>query len=125
MTVGTNEGCSRIPPRGLTDAQRRLVERHRSGLVRLALNLATRGNMDPTDVLLLVADSSGRIGRALARALPDPTIGPVVLPGKACELEAWVTSLAIHGPVWDVRNAHGRIEVIVIDARDCMAVTRV
>ena len=108
----------------LTDAQAGLLERHKGGLLRAASMLAARNSMAPTDIMFVLADCKGRIGRALAAAIPSASIGPVLLPGRAAELDAWVERLAQHGPVWDLRSASLGIPVIVIDAHDAMAVVR-
>jgi hypothetical protein len=110
--------------RGLTDGQAGLLERHRSGLLRLAAELARRSGVGLTDIMFTLADRNGRIGRALSAAVPGPAIGPVVLPGRAAELDVWVERLAVHGPVWDFTGGSTGIPVIVIDADDSMAVVR-
>lgn len=110
--------------RGLTDGQARLLERHRLGLRRLAAELARRSGLELTDIMVTLANRKGRIGRALSVAVPSPAIGPVVLPGRAAELDAWVQRLALHGPVWDFTGGSIGFPVIVIDADDAMAVVR-
>lgn len=107
----------------LTAAQARLLERHERGLRRLAGELAARRNMDVAEIMFTIADRNGRIGRALSAALPT-SIGPVVLPGRAAELDAWVERLAVRGPVWDFTAGADGIPVIVIDERDSIAVVR-
>lgn len=109
----------------LTLAQARLLERHRQGLLRLAAELAQRSGMETGDIVFTVADRQGRIGRALSAALPAASIGPVVLPGRAAELSAWVERLAVHGPVWDLTGGASGIALVVIDADDVIAVVRV
>lgn len=109
---------------GLTEAQARLLERYERGLLRAASRLAVKNGMAPTDIMFVIADSTGRIGGALRSALPVAAIGPVVLPGRAAELDAWVERFAIHGPVWDLRSGSSGISVVVIDAYDVMAVVR-
>lgn len=105
-----------------TAAQTRLLERHERGLRRLAGELAARNGMQAYEVMFVVADRQGRIGRALSAALPKASIGPVVLPGRAGELEAWVERLALHGPVWDLLEGSTGIPVVVVDEHDAMAV---
>ena len=109
----------------LTVAQAQLLERHQNGLERAAVELARRNALRPVDVMFLLADRRGRMGGALAAALPDTSIGPVVLPGRARELDAWVERLALHGPVWDFSGGSTGIPVVVIDADDVMAVRRI
>lgn len=109
---------------GLTRGQTALLERHRTGLLRLASELARRNGLNSGDILFTIADRNGRIGRALSAALPGLAIGPVVLPGRAVELDAWVKRLALHGPVWDFTGGSVGIPVIAIDADDAMAVVR-
>jgi len=109
---------------GLTTGQTALLERHRTGLLRLASELARRNGLNSGDIMFTIADRNGRIGGALSAALPGPAIGPVVLPGRAAELDAWVQRLALHGPVWDFTGGSTGIPVIVIDADDVMAVVR-
>lgn len=119
-------GLMRVRPtvqHRLTDAQARLLERHEQGLRRLASTLAMRNGLDLTEIMFTIADRKGRIGRALSAALPT-SIGPVVLPGRAAELSAWVARFAVHGPVWDFTDGKKGIAVIVIDQHDNMAVVR-
>lgn len=111
----------------LTDTQACLLERHERGLRRLAATLAQRNGMRSADIMFTLADRKGRIGRALSAALSMASIasiGPIVLPGRAAELAAWVERLAVHGPVWDFTDGSPGIPVIVIDANDTMAVVR-
>jgi hypothetical protein len=107
----------------LTAAQARLLERHERGLRRLASTLSARNGVKVVEIMLTLADRKGRIGRALSAALPT-SIGPVVLPGRAAELGAWVARLAVHGPVWHFTEGTNGIPVIVIDQHDVMAVVR-
>jgi hypothetical protein len=109
---------------GLTTGQTALLDRHRRGLLRLASELATRNGLNSHDIMFTIADRNGRTGRALSAALPGLAIGPVVLPGRAVELDAWVKRLALHGPVWDFTRGSIGIPAIVIDADDAMAVVR-
>jgi hypothetical protein len=111
-----------IVQRGLTDGQTKLLERHERGLRRLASELETRNGLTSGDIMFVIADPKGRIGDALSAALPMPTIGPVVLPGRAADLDAWVERLALHSPVWDFTEGPAGIPVIVIDEHDAMAV---
>ena len=105
--------------------QSRLVKRHKRALLRLAQQLAQRSGVDAVAIMFVVADARGRIGGALRAALPLPTIGPVVLPARAEQLEAWVEQLARYAPVWDLRGTSDGLVVILIDEKDAMAVTRV
>jgi len=109
---------------GLTRGQTGLLDRHRTGLLRLASELARRNGLNSGDIMFTIADRNGRIGHALSAALPGTAIGPVVLPGRAVELDAWVERLALHGPVWDFSGGSTGIPVVVIDADDVMAVVR-
>jgi len=108
----------------LTCAQERLLERHRRGLLCMAVQLARRNGVEPTEIMLTIADRKGRVGRALSAALPRASIGPVVLPSRAAELEEWFERLARHGPVWDFTRGDAGIAIIVIDHEDHMAVCR-
>ena len=71
----------------LTAAQARLLERNKNGLLRAASALSAKTGMAPTAIMFTLADRKGRIGRALSAAVPIPAIGPVVLPGRAVELD--------------------------------------
>ena len=113
-------GSRSVVPNGLTAGQVRLLERHGRGLRRLADTLAAKNALAPMDIMFVVADAAGRIGAALRAALPVASVGPVVLPGRAAELHAWVERFAAHGPVWDQSGAG--IPVVVIDEHDAMAV---
>jgi hypothetical protein len=108
----------------LTAAQAWLLERHKNGLLRAASTLSAKNGMAPTDMMFTLADRKGRIGRVLGDAVPVSAIGPVALPGRAAELNAWVQRLAVHGPVWDLSGPITGIPVIVIDEHDAMAVVR-
>ncbi len=108
----------------LTEAQAQLLERHERGLRRLASELARRSAVEPVDIMFTIADRRGLIGKALSAALSTPAIGPVVLPGRAVELAAWVGRFALHGPVWHFLGATTGIPVVVIDEHDVMAVVR-
>jgi len=108
----------------LTAAQARLLERHERGLRRLADTLAAKNGMRPADIMFVIADRRGLIGKALSAALSTPAIGAVVLPGRAVELAAWVECLAMHGPVWELRRSLSGMPTIVIDSNDVMAVVR-
>ena len=109
----------------LTDAQAQLLDRHKTGLLRAASSLAGKNGLHPHDVMFVLADRSGRIGRALSAAVPIASIGPVVLPGRADALEDWVQRLAMHGPVWDLTHGSLGIPVVLIDQHDAMAVCMV
>jgi hypothetical protein len=108
----------------LTELQAQLLARHKGGLLKAASRLAMKNGMAPTDILFVLADSTGRIGGALRAVVPVASIGPVVLPGRATDLHAWVARLAIHGPIWDLRGGPLGIPVLVIDEHDAMAVVR-
>ncbi len=108
----------------LTVGQRHLLKRHERGLLRLAVELAARNGLEATEVMFVLADRKGRLGRALSTALATASIGPVVLPGRAFEREAWVEGLAVHGPVWDFTDGSAGIPVLVVDEHDAMAVVR-
>lgn len=110
--------------RHLTVGQARLLSCHRQGLERAAVELAWRNAIRPIDIMFVLADRKGRIGRTLAKALPVTSIGPVVLPGRARELEAWVEHLALYGPLWEFSDGSTGIPVVVIDSDDLMAVLR-
>ena len=76
--------------------------------------------------MFVVADARGRIGGTLRVSLPLSSIGPVVLPGRAAELEGWIERLALQGPVWDCTGgSKGGIAVILVDEGDAMAVARI
>lgn len=108
----------------LTEAQARLLARHARGLRRLAGSLAVKNGFRPEEIMFVLADRTGRIGRAISATLSIASIGPSVLPGRAAELDAWVERLAIHGPVWDLSGVTTGIPVVVVDADDVMAVVR-
>jgi len=107
---------------GLTAGQGQLLKRYERGLRRLADALSAKNALAPADVMFVLAAAEGRIGGALRVALPVAAIGPVVLPGRAAELHAWVKRLAARGPVWDLRGSSSGIPVVVIDEHDAMAV---
>jgi hypothetical protein len=109
----------------LTESQSRLVKRHERALLRLADELARRNGFDVWSIMFVIADTRGRIGGALRAAVPLPSIGPVVLPARAAQLEAWAAELGKHAPVWDLQGARDGISVIVIDEKDAIAVTRI
>jgi hypothetical protein len=109
----------------LTEPQSRLVKRHGRALRRLADELARRNGFDVLSIMFVLADTRGRIGGALRVALPLPALGPVVLPARAAQLEAWAEQLGRHAPVWDLQGTGDGIVVIVIDENDAIAVTRV
>jgi hypothetical protein len=117
-------GPGPVVQHALTKGQTALLDRHCTGILRLASELARRNGLNSDDIMFTIADRNGRIGHALNAALPGPAIGPVVLPGRAAELDAWVQRLALHGPVWDFTGGSTGIPVIVIDADDSMAVVR-
>jgi hypothetical protein len=109
----------------LTEAQVRLLDRHERGLRSVASELANRNGLAPKDIVFILADRKGRIGRALGAAVSVSAIGPVVLPGRAAELQAWIQRLAVQGPVWDCTATDDGIAAIVIDHDDAMALCRV
>lgn len=109
----------------LTELQSRLVKRHGRALRRLADELARRNGFDPLWVMFILADTRGRIGGALRAAVPLSAIGPVVLPARAAQLEAWAAQLGKHAPVWDFQGVNDGIVVIVIDENDAITVTRI
>lgn len=110
---------------GLTEAQLQLLKRHERALLRLADELARRGGLEPTSVMFVLADPRGRMGGALGAALPLATIGPVILPGRAELLAAWVEQLATYAPVWDLQGNVDGLTTIVIDESDAIAIVRV
>lgn len=109
----------------LTEPQSRLLKRHERALRRLADELARRNGFDALSIMFVLADTRGRIGGALRAAVPLPNIGPVVLPARAAQLEAWAAQLGKHAPVWDLQGPSDGIVVIVIDENDAIAVTRI
>lgn len=109
----------------LTEPQSRLVKRHERALRRLADEFAQRNGFDALSIMFILADTCGRIGAALRAAVPLPSIGPVVLPARAAQLDAWAAQLGKHAPVWDLQGASHGIAVIVIDENDVIAVTRI
>lgn len=109
---------------GLTGRQAQLLERHNGGLLRAASVLAAKNDMAAADIMFVMAERRGRIGGALGAALPLAAIGPVVLPGRAAELQAWIQRLAVHGPIWDCTGANEGIAIILIDQHDAMALCR-
>lgn len=115
-------GAGPIVQHGLTVGQEQLLKRHERGLLRLAVELAARNGLEATEVMFVLADRKGRLGRALSTALATASIGPVVLPGRAFEREAWVAGLALHGPVWDLTDGTTGTPVVVVDEHDAMAV---
>jgi hypothetical protein len=109
----------------LTEPQSRLVKRHGRALRRLADELARRNGLGALSIMFVLADTRGRIGAAFRAAVPLPSIGPVVLPARAAQLEAWTAQLGKYAPVWDLRGVCDGIVVIVIDENDAIAVTRI
>lgn len=109
----------------LTESQSRLVKRHERALLRLADELARRNGFDAFSIMFILGDTRGRIGGALRAAVPAPAIGPIVLPGKTEQLQAWVEQLARYAPVWDLQSTVAGVVAIVIDENDSMAVTTI
>ncbi|MEI9942200.1 MAG: hypothetical protein WDO69_33710 [Pseudomonadota bacterium] len=108
----------------LTVGQRHLLKRHERGLRRLASELAHRNALEAVDIMFVLADRKGRIGRAFSAAVSIASVGPVVVPGRTAELAAWVEPLSVHGPVWDFTDGSAGIPVLVVDEHDAMAVVR-
>lgn len=115
----------RLVQHRLTEPQSHLLARHRRALIRLAGELARRGGVHVGSVMFVLADVQGHVGAALRAALAWPTVGAVVLPSAASQLEAWTEQLARHAPVWDLQATRNGTIVIVIDKADAIAVTRV
>jgi hypothetical protein len=109
----------------LTESQSHLVKRHERALLRLTDELAQRNGVEATAIMFVLADTNGRIGGAIRAAVRLRAIGPVVLPGRAEQLEAWVEHLARYAPVWDFQGKTDGLLVIVIDENDAVAVTRI
>jgi hypothetical protein len=110
----------------LTEPQSGLLRRHERALLRLADEFARRNGSDVFSIMfVLLADSRGRIGGALRASVSLRTVGPVVLPARAAQLEAWAEQLGKHAPVWDLQGTSDGIVVVVIDANDAIAVTRI
>ena len=107
-----------------TAEQAQLLKRHGRGLRRLADALSAKNGLRPEDIAFVLADAAGRIGEALRAALPVASVDPVVLPGRAAELSAWLERLALHGPVWDLSGAIIGFPVIVVDEHDAMGLVR-
>lgn len=100
----------------LTAAQARLLKRHRRGLVRLAGTLSARLDCEPTDLILLLADTASRVGAAAGERLGLPAVTDVmVIPGLARDLPRWIARLALAGPVHDCTMSDIGVVVIVID----------
>src|SRR5687767_368690 len=110
----------------LTQAQARLMKRHRAGLLRLAGELATRKGIAPTDLMLVLAHRGSCLGHAIGRFTEGRPASrdALVLPGLARELPTWLERLAVVGPIWDCTSSADGVPVIVVDDLGTMALCR-
>jgi hypothetical protein len=110
-----------------TEAQLRLLGRHRRGILKLADLLTAKSGVRSDALMFVLAAQRSNVASVIREVFPGalPAKESVVIPGLATELPKWIERLALSGPLVDCVTVDRGILVIVIDDANAMALSRI